>query len=419
MSGTNLSEPEVLAPTKNALSSKFATKVGYAVTDTQFSTAEWREGIPIKEKIKSQLSPFNHVRVAGGYPDLVAAAWLKKEYYRGHAPEIEAPPLVIIEAKGYRNDTKINATESVMQAHGRLDEANLAFSALPSEAVTEHVQSLGRELNVGVISVAQDGTVEISEKPRLVGTQVGREASVIRFQAGPQSVADQSFHLNRPKNYLGYPICVYSSKLADKGTTEEILSEYVVSDLKGARDGAVSLDLVEKGYANSDKLTPLGEEVVRFGLQQHDGSIDSLLREFKEWSGSRTRLTKLAPEWSLVARWIVHSYPATQLLIKTIQELQQHVNKPTLPQLVQKMYDENPTFAIELFIRDTEKSRSKVLTAEGRLNKSVLEEVDVYRSVTTHQFKQMLYHCGILSESGKDTSNLVPEESVWTLERPL
>lgn len=419
MSAIELSEPEVLAPAKNILFSKLATEVGYAVTDTQFSTTHWHDRAPIRDEIRSQLSPFNHVRVAGGYPDLVAAAWLKEEYYRGTVNEIEAPPLVIIEAKGLKSDGKIDATESIIQAHERLSEANLAFSALPSQAITDHVQSLGRELNVGIISVAQDGGVEMREKPRLVGAQIGKEASVIRFQAGPQSVAGQSFHLNRPKNYLAYPICMYSSRATDKDTPEEILSEYVVRDVESARNGAVFLGLIEKDHTNNDGLTPLGEEVVRFGLQRHQGSVDSLLEEFREWKRKQTRLTRLAPEWALLARWIVYSYPATQLLVKTIQKLQRRVESPRLPELVQEMYEENPTFAIEFFIRDTDDARSKVLTTEGKLNNSSLSHVDVYRSVTTYQFKQMLYHCGILSESGNDTSNLNPEESIWELEHSL
>lgn len=192
-----------------------------------------------------------------------------------------------------------------------------------------------------------------------------------------------------------------------------------MGDIESVRNGAAFLGLTEKNQVDEDELTPLGEEIVRFGLDKHRGSIDSLLSEFESWKGRRKRLTQLAPEWALVARWVIFSYPATQLLTATIQELQKTTSEPTLPELVQQMYDENPTFAIEFFIRDTDEARSKALDTEGNLNRNTLNDVDVYRSTTSYQYKQMLYHCGILSEAGKDTSNLVPEESIWVLENPL
>ena len=113
------------------------------------------------------------------------------------------------------------------------------------------------------------------------------------------------------------------------------------------------------------------------------------------------------------------SFPATQTLVNHIQELQNNDQPPILPTVVENLFDTSPTFAVELFIRDTEEARSAVLTGDGDLITASLLESQVYRSVVVYQFKQMLYHSGILAESGSDSSNLEPEESNWRLEQSI
>jgi hypothetical protein len=107
------------------------------------------------------------------------------------------------------------------------------------------------------------------------------------------------------------------------------------------------------------------------------------------------------------------------MLVTHIQELQNNDQPPILPTVVENLFDTSPTFAVELFIRDTEEARSAVLTDDGELITPSLLESHVYRSVVAYQFKQMLYHSGILAESGSDSSNLEPRESDWRLEQPI
>ncbi len=409
-----MTEPEVLAATKNQLFSEIGPNSGYTVVDTQFSTDQWLDDVPVSREVTEALAPFNHVRVGSGYPDLVGAGSITNDAFFGHSGDIDSPPLVVVEAKGYGSTGHVDTETGIVQAHDRLQEANLGFLAAPRSSISAETRALGRELNIGVLGVTEDQSVDVLEKPRVVGTQAGREASTIRFQAGPQRVADQSFHLNRPKNYLGYPFCVYHPE-----PTETVLEEYVVRDFKSARDGAAFLGLIEKQPDGSDVLSPLGEEVLRFGLQKHEQSLRSVLEEFKSWKGEQTRLTQLAPDWALIARRVVFAFPATQMLVKHIQELQNNDQPPTLPTVVEYLFDTSPTFAVEFFIRDTEEARSAVLTGDGDLITASLLESPVYRSVVAYQFKQMLYHSGILAESGSDSSNLEPQESDWRLEQPI
>jgi hypothetical protein len=414
MEALSMTEPEVLATTKEQLFSGLGTGTGYTVVDTQFSTNQWLNDVPISQEVTEALAPFNHVRVGSGYPDLVSAGSIASNAFRGHYGDLDSPPLAVVEAKGYGSTGQVDTETGIVQAHDRLQEANIGFLAAPRTSISPETRALGRELNIGVLGVTEDQSVDVLEKPRVVGTQVGREASTIRFQAGPQRVADQSFHLNRPKNYLGYPFCVYHPE-----PTADVLEEYVVRDFKSARDGAVFLGLIEKQPDGSDVLSPLGEEVLRFGLQKHEQSLRSVLEEFKSWKGEQTRLTQLAPDWALIARRVVFAFPATQMLVTHIQELQNNDQPPILPTVVENLFDTSPTFAVEFFIRDTEEARSAVLTDDGELITPSLLESHVYRSVVAYQFKQMLYHSGILAESGSDSSNLEPRESDWRLEQPI
>src|SRR6056297_620790 len=306
-----LSEPAVLAHTKRQLFGVDDSAASYAVVDSQFAVEEWLPDQPIPTEIHDQLAPFNHVRVGTGYPDLVGVCLLDPEFLAVERFG-EEPPLVVIEAKGYTDGGRVDVERGVVQAYDRLGEANAAYVAAPQAAISQSARTLARELNVGVLAVDIDGTLTPCEVPRIVGNRTSDEASVIRFQATAQGVADKSFGLNHPKNYLAYPLAVYHPD-----GTEAVLAERVVGAVDSARTGAAFLGLIDD-EPNRTTLTPLGEEVVRFGLDRF-GSVDAALDEFSAWKRSRKRFCELAPGWGLVTRRVVWAYPATQLLVKELQ----------------------------------------------------------------------------------------------------
>lgn len=302
-SAVSLTEPAVLAHTKRRLFPNSAGSNTYAVCDTQFAMEEWLSGEPITPEIRERLAPFNHVRVGSGYPDLVGVGTLGDdllavERFGDH------PPFVAIEAKGYTGAGTVDVERGILQAYDRLHEANAAYVAAPSPAISRSVRTLARELNVGVLGVGSDGAVEPLEVPRVVGNRTSDDATAIRFQATAQGVADGSFGLNHPKNYLAYPLALYHG-----GDTERMLAKRVVGAVDDARRGAAFLGLVEERPDRID-LTPLGEEVVRFALERY-GSVDAALRAFEDWRGSRTRFCEVAPEWGLLTRRVIWAYPAT------------------------------------------------------------------------------------------------------------
>lgn len=408
----DLTEPRVLAHTKRRLFPENGGTEAYAVSDTQFATGEWITGESITEETRELLSPFNHVRVGTGYPDLVGVAPLDDELLAVDRLGDE-PPLVVIEAKGYSKDHGIDVERGVVQAYDRLHEANAAYVAAPVGAISQSTRTLARELNVGVLGVDTDGTVAPLERPRLVGNRATTETTAIRFQASAQGVTDESFGLNHPKNYLAYPLAV-----SHQEDTERLLEERVVRAVEDAKRGASFLDLITE-QPHGVELTPLGREVVRFAHREY-GSVDGALDVFDEWKRSRERFCTLAPKWGMLTRRVLWAYPATQLLVEELQHLHEDgISEPSLVDFVTYLRELHPTFTIELFVRSTDHARRHVLDTDGELRPAALTDGEVYHSPTVFQLKAMLFHAGVLTERGTEPSNLDPERDVWKLRERL
>jgi len=402
-----LSEPRVLAHAKRRLFPHDADD-GYAVVDTQFSSDQWLANESIDPDITDELAPFNHVRVGSGYPDLVGVRLLSDEFLAVDRLG-DDPPLVVVEAKGHTNRSAADVERGIVQAYDRLHEANAAYVAAPADTVSQSARTLARELNVGVLGVTPDGTVEPVETPRVVGNRATTETTAIRFQASAQGVAGKSFGLNHPKNYLAYPLAVYHER-----DTEQVLAEYVVRATDDARTGAAFLNLIDDQPA-STRLTPLGREVVRFALREY-GSVDAALQVFDDWKRSRERFCDLAPKWGMLSRRVVYDYPATQLLVEELQHMHEDgITEPKLPDLVEYLHELHPSFTIELFVRGDDDVRSRVLNADGELQRDALSVGGIYHSPTVFQLKAMLYHAGILTSRGAEPSNLDPTADVWAL----
>jgi len=407
----SLSEPQVLAHTKRRLFPDEPDTRSYVVADTQFSQDEWLPGHRVDPDVRDCLAPFNHVRIGGGYPDLVGVRTLDAELLAVDRLGDE-PPLIAIEAKG-ETSSGVDTERGIVQAYDRLHEANAAYLAAPAAAITATDRTLASELNVGVLGVESGGAVDVLETPRLVGTRTTTEANAIRFQAGAQGVADRSFGLNHPKNYLGYPL----AHAAD-GDTETLLAEYkVVNAVDSARQGAAFLDLIEDG--SRVELTSLGQEVVRFGTARH-GSVEGALAAFENWYRSSTRFVDLAPAWGQLARRVVFAYPATELLVTELQTMHDDCQpEPSLVELVEHMHALHPSFTIELFVRGDDDVRSRVLSEDGALRPAALTDGTVFHSPTVFQLKAMLYHTGILTDRGREPHRLDPTTDFWALREPV
>ncbi|MFW5938207.1 MAG: hypothetical protein ACOCSN_04615 [Halanaeroarchaeum sp.] len=412
-SAAPMTEPHVLARTKRRLFPESDVEGTYAVVDTQFSTDTWLDGDDrISSEVHEVLAPFNHVRMGSGYPDLVGVRSLDSDLLAVDRVG-DGRALVAVEAKGRTADGTVDVERGIVQAYDRLHEANVAFVAAPAAAVSPSARTLARELNVGVLGVAADGDVRPLQAPRFVGPPPTPESNAIAFQASAQGVAEKSFGLNHPKNYLAYPLAVYHP-----GETAGVLSEFVVGATDDARRGAAFLNLIDE-RPDGVRLTSLGREVVRFALDR-EGSVDAALEKFEDWKRSRQRFSDLAPEWGLLTRRIVHAYPATELLVEELQHLHEDGrSEPSLVDLVAYLHELRPSFAVELFVRGTDAARRRVLTPDGELRREALADGAVYHAPTTFQLKAMLYHAGILTERGREPHRLEPTTDVWALRQPV
>lgn len=408
---SGLTEPNVLAHTKQALFGADLEDT-YVVADTQFAKEKWIRGTNIDSEVKKILSPFNHVRVGSGYPDLVGACGTDRveDYILNPDSMTKENALIAVEAKGYTdNSGAVNLEKGITQAHDRLSGANAAYVSAPRKSIGTSTRVMARELNVGVLGVSADGSVTVYEKPRPVGVQRTTSTNAIRFQATAQGVANQYFGLNHPKNYLGYTLAVHSS-----ANTEEAVEEYVVGAVSDAKKGAEFLGLIDT-TGSSETLTSLGKEVIRFAVSKH-GSVDIALENFADWKRSRKRFTEVAPQWGLVSRRVVFEYPATELIVEELQRIHDRGNiEPSLKEFVLNLYDNHPSFAVELFISNKEEKRGRVFQDDDTLDAKALESGSVYQPSTTFQLKAMMYHTGILTDTGKEPSNIEPTEDVWQL----
>ena len=159
--------------------------------------------------------------------------------------------------------------------------------------------------------------------------------------------------------------------------------------------------------------------MVRFALNRY-GSVDAALAAFEEWKGSRKRFCEIAPQWGLLARRVIWSYPATQLLVEEVQTMHDDgIPSPSLVDLVEWMHVQHPTFTVELFLRGSETVRGRVLNEEGEIRTDELEDGEVFHSPTVFQLKAMLFHSGILTERGGEPHRLDPATDTWELREPL
>jgi hypothetical protein len=406
-----LTEPDVLAATKQNVFSP-ESEQGYVVTDTQFAQDRWLDDQPINRETKSILAPFNHVQVGSGYPDLVGVDHLDTDLLAVDRLGDE-PPLVAIEAKGHTQAGGVDVERGVLQAYDRLHEANVAYVSAPEAAISQSERTLARELNIGVLGVTPGGTARVLERPRVVGNQTADEATALRFQASAQGVADRSFGLNHPKNYIAVPLAVYHDD-----DTRGVVEEHVVAAVDDAMRGATFLGLVDE-RGPEPGLTALGREVVRFALREYD-SVERAVEQFAEWQRSRSRFTEVAPLWGELVRRVVFAYPATELLVTELQQMHDDgLGAPSLVELVEWLHRHHSAFTVELFLRGDEDMRERVLCEDGSLRTDQLADGNVYHSPTVFQLKAMLYHAGILTERGAEPSNLDPRTDEWRLCEPL
>lgn len=202
-----------------------------------------------------------------------------------------------------------------------------------------------------------------------------------------------AFSLNHVKNYLGVPLAITAPQ-----DTDSVIESHLVNMPSRARAGSIALGLTQ----SNDDLTRLGQTVVDTVVEE--SSIDEQLTAFKSMKGSSTRFIEAADRfWNPVVRHVVQQNP----LIGDVATLLDSTGPVTLPELAYTATQADHRVSTMLLRDDVDSSVVDDVAFESPV---------VYAGQAVYQFKNVLYHCGVVTERGADTSALLPEQDVWALE---
>lgn len=241
------------------------------------------------------------------------------------------------------------------------------------------------------------------------------------------------YALNHPKTYLGYALAL---KRADsRAEADDLVAEKVVAAPDMARQGAehLSLVIVDDDHA---VLTERGRELTAKAVPALDATTTAeALDELETLKGARKRFVAEYPALADIGLDIADGDSALGILIRRLNKLMEALHTPTLYGIIDAEWELNRKFITALFIRDHDVVREEVLGGpmlrthwptcvdeldHNALSSGVIEHDDeyltVYRSATTYQLKNLLWHLGILTEKGTQARNLTPTEEVWALE---
>lgn len=207
------------------------------------------------------------------------------------------------------------------------------------------------------------------------------------------------FTLNHPKNYLGVPLAIAASDPA-----EFLIPEYLVSMVKETTNGAEDLGLITR----DKRLTKRGLWFVS-EVETDFESSELALQSFSE--NTHTRFCETYPSLTPTCQAIFATLPDIQTIIAALDTSDQF----TLPELTYHLSQTAPKTAKTVFLVDESPLNSPNSTlSDDQLTIDSFEQAP-YRATSIYQLKSLLYHLGILTTSGTDTTNHTPTEDIWAL----
>jgi hypothetical protein len=406
-----LIEPVVLAHAKNFVT-RGTGEESHSIVDSQFDRDQWgQQNIP--SDISTQLAPINSLSMAAGRPDALIISPHQHVFETSIENEPIAPLLAVIEAKGYSGDS-VNVEEAITQAHSHLDEVNLAFAAVPKHAVKQIHERLAGELNVGLLGIESEGSIELLQQPRPIGASFTPETETIRFHARIGGDLPSKLKKNQPKNPLGYALAVASAD-----DTKTVCERYVIGSVGDARRDAEALGLVTT-QSGKPELTSTGMDAVRALSYCYDGTHGAL-QTVDQLYRSRSRLIEEEPPMGIVARNAVLQYPPTRILIETLTRLSQDgIDSPQVNLVATRLAENHPEVAVDLFLNGDPEEYLKFRSSEKN-EPAVFDAETNYHTHTLFQYKAVLFHTGILTTKGLDSTEKLDfsrefPEQTWELE---
>jgi hypothetical protein len=354
--------------------------------------------------------------MAAGRPDALIISPQDHVFETSIENEPTAPLLAVIEAKGYSGDL-VNVEEAITQAHSHLDEVNLSFAAVPKQSVEQIHERLAGELNIGLLGIASDESTELIQQPRPVGASFTPETETIRFHARIGGDLPSKLKKNHPKNPLGYALAV-----ATGDDTDTVCEQYVIESTDDARQDAEAFGLVTT-RSGKPELTSDGVDAVHTLSYCYDGT-QGALQTVHQLYRSPSRLIEEEPSLGIVARNTILQYPPTRILIETLTKLNQDgISSPQVNLVATRLAENHPKVAADLFLNVDPEEYLKSQSS-GEIETAVFDAEEKYHTHTLYQYKTVLFHTGILTTKGLDsTDNLdfsreLPEQT-WELEETM
>lgn len=274
-----------------------------------------------------------------------------------------------------------------------------AFLAVPfsTKGRTRALEQEARDSGIGVLMLDGSHWHEAvpAADPRPLPSKL--QATALALEGVP---AARKLQLNHPLNYLVVPYL----RLLDGGTSLTILMERHWPDLQAvtsrryAIEGARILGLIDMdGW-----LTPKGATIA--DLLQGVGFLP------ENRPGKRLRLADASPAVAAVARAVLLSQPAVNLVVETLRRATN--GSLRISELLDTTAHRDEVLARALFLRNPDRDLNAPIVA-----------ID-FRTATVFQFKQILWHAGILASkaevgAGGGANRYRPEDDRWSLDEHI
>jgi hypothetical protein len=338
----------------------------------------------VRSRYCRALEPLATIRINGSRPDLVCTV------------EHGSRDVVVgFEVKARQADW----WQGIAQARKYRRGVHHAYLALPGATaeIKRDASEAAQESGVGILALEEGAWQELllAADPRPLPWMVEATAAVL---AGVP--AARRLSLNHPLNYLVVPLLMV--RHPHMSPIEALEASWpdlrTASARRMAVDGAATLALLDRDW----NITAEGSTVADL-LECLDFAPERRLDK-------RLRLAEAAPAVAAVARSVLLRQPAVQLLVEVLR-LRRGKALP-IGKLYESTRRENDTLAGALFLSDP--------------SRDVAEEVagTDFKPSTVFQFKQILWHAGILETkahitAGRGAENFDPQEDLWSLEPRL
>jgi hypothetical protein len=338
----------------------------------------------MRSRYRRELEPLATIRIDGSRPDLVCTV------------EHGSRDVVVgFEVKARQADW----WHGLAQARRYRSGVHHAYLALPGAAaeIQRNASEMSQESGVGVLALEQGAWQELlaAADPRPLPWMVEATASVL---AGVP--AARRLQLNHPLNYLVVPLLVsHHPRMSAMEALEAFWPDLrSASSRQMAVDGAASLGLLDR----DGNITAEGSTVADL--------LECLGFAPERRLNKRQRLAEAAPAVAAVARSVLLRQPAVQLLIEVLR-LRRGKGFP-ISKLYESARRENDSLAGALFLSDPSLGVSPQVAGTD------------FRPTTVYQFKQILWHAGILEtkahgSAGRGAENFDPQQDLWSLEPRL